>query len=67
MELHAVDRQLTVPHAHHLAVVARRGDGQAVGDVGGGERVVAPGLEVLREPCEQALAVVVDEARLAVQ
>ena len=49
MELHAVDRQLTVPHAHHLAVVARRGDGQAVGDVGGGERVVAPGLEVLRE------------------
>ena len=46
------------------AQVAR--DFELVGDRGRGERVVAAGKEVGREPVEQALAVVADQARLPV-
>ena len=67
MELDAFDRQLAVADAHHLAVGRPGGDLELVRDLDRGERVVAAGLEVLRHPGEDALAVVLDERRLAVQ
>src|SRR6266536_1765052 len=67
MELHAFDRQLAVAHAHHLAVVAPSRDLEHVRHARRRERVVATDLEVLRQPAENALAVVLDRARLAVQ
>ena len=67
MELDAFDRQLAVADAHHLAVGRPRGDLQLVRDRDRGERVVAAGLEVLRQPGEDAAAVVLDGRRLAVQ
>ena len=67
MELHALDRQLAVTHAHHLAVRRVRGHGELGGNVGRGERVVAPDLDLVRQPRVDAEAVVRDRARLAVQ
>src|SRR5580765_41139 len=67
MELHTLDRQLAVTYAHHLAVIAPRRHLEHVGHARRGERVVPPDLEPLRQAAEQALAVVLDDARLAVQ
>src|SRR5438270_8325765 len=66
MELDAVDRQLAVADGHHLAFVAGRGDLELVRDALRGERVVAARLEARRKAGEEALPVVVDGARLAV-
>ena len=54
-------------HRHHLAVVRVRGRLELVGNARRGERVVAAGVERLRQAGEEAGAVVADGARLAVQ
>ncbi len=67
VELHAVDRQCAVPHAHHLAVLGARRHLELVGDARRRERVVAPGAEALRQAGEDPAAVVLDLRRLSVQ
>ena len=67
MELDADRRQLAVPHGHHLAVVGERGRLEHVRQPRRGERVVAPGLERIRQPGEEAASVVPHGARLPVQ
>jgi len=67
MELHALDRQVAMAHAHDDAV---RVPGRAH-EVGGevlvdDEGVVAGGAEGVREAAEQALAIVMDVVALAV-
>ena len=54
MELDAFDGMVDVADSHHLAVVGARGDVQDVGDDRGGERVVPPDLDLLREAREDA-------------
>jgi len=69
VELDALDRVLAVAHAHHQLVpfvIRRRRHLEALGDLGGDQRVVAPGSEPLVEPPIDAPAVVVDRERLAV-
>src|SRR5439155_26167876 len=66
MELHAVDGKLAVADGHHLVVRAGCGDLERIRDEHRGERVVAPGLERLREAFEEPLPVVPDLAGLAV-
>ena len=66
VELHAVQRQLAMPHGHHLAVRRRRRDLEDVGHGRRCERVVAAGEEVLGQAGEDAAAVVGDGRRLAV-
>ena len=66
MELDAVDRERPVPHGHDLAVRCGRADLQLVRDPGGGQRVVAPGLEPFGKAAEDPLAVVLHGRRLAV-
>ena len=67
MELHAFDRKLAMAHAHDLAVLGVRGDLERVGHDRRGERVVAADLEPLRQPREDAVPVVLDDARLPVE
>src|SRR5690349_3412534 len=67
MELHALDRQVAVADAHDLAVLAARGHFELVGNRRRGQRVVTTDLESLRQPLEDAAAVVLDHARLAVE
>ena len=67
MELDAFDRELAVSDAHHLAVGRPGRDLELVGNLDGRERVVAAGLEMLRQSCEDTLAVVLDERGLSVQ
>ncbi len=67
MELHALDPVHAVPDAHHLAVLGPRRDDELGGDVERRERVVATRLDLLRQARVHALAVVTDDARLAVQ
>src|SRR5438067_13711107 len=67
MELHALDRQFAMAYAHHLAVVAACGHLELVRHARRGERVVAPDLEPLRQPAEDAAPVVLDDARLPVE
>ena len=68
VELHAVDRPGPVLHAHDLAVVGPGGDLQVVRQAVALHRqaVVAGGGEGVRQAGEDALAVVVDRAGLAV-
>ena len=66
MELHTLDRQRAMANSHHLAVLGSRRHVELVGDMDCGERVVAPDLDRARKPCEDALPVVLDPARLAV-
>ena len=54
---------LAVADRHHLAVVGRRAHLQRVGHLRGGQRVVATAFERARQALEEALAVVLDEAR----
>src|SRR5450756_1058447 len=67
VELHAVDRQLAVPHAHHHVL---RVPGAEFENVGQGlvddQRVVAGGREGVGQPGEDAAAVVADLVGLAV-
>ena len=67
MELHALDGQLAVADAHQHAAAAG-GHHEAVRQplLGDHERVVAADDEVLRQPGEDARAVVGDRRRLAV-
>src|SRR5439155_10708902 len=66
VELNTVNRQLTVAYGHHLSFGARGRDFQAIGDRGCRERMVTACLERVGEAAEEAPAVVVDHARLAV-
>src|SRR5581483_7542002 len=64
MELDAVPRTPQVAHAHDHAVARPRGDLEVVGRRrGDAQRVVADDLELLRDPGEQARAVVPDRAQ----
>ena len=67
VELHALERQRGVAHAHHDTVLAPRGRDELVGQRDGAERVVADGGEALRQPGEDARAVVPDRRDLAVR
>ena len=66
MELDAVHRELAMADGHHLAVRRGRRDLQQLRDPCGRQRVVPAHLELVRQPGEEAAAVVVDGARLAV-
>ena len=68
MELHALDRERAMAHAHDLAVGGARDDGQHRGARGGldHERVIARRLEGPGEAAEDALPFVLDRRRLAV-
>ena len=66
MELDTDRGQLAVAHGHHLAVLGERRRFEHVRQSRGGERVVAAGLEGIREPLEEPAPVVADRARLAV-
>src|SRR6478735_6570356 len=66
MELDAVDAQAAVAACQYLAVLRSRRHLELVGHRGRRERVVAPGLEVLREADEDPAAVVRHRARLPV-
>ena len=66
MELNAVHAQRAVADGHHLAVGRGRRDLELVGHRGRRKRVVAAGLEVLRQPREDPATVVRDRARLSV-
>jgi hypothetical protein len=65
VKLNAVDGELLVPHGHYL-VAARGRELETDRQLVGGERVVAAGLEVLRQAVEDAAPVVMNGARLAV-
>jgi hypothetical protein len=68
MELHALDHQAAVPHAHDLVLVGRRGDEQFGGQRAGlrDQGVVTPDLAGLRQAGEQPEPVEVHERGLAV-
>ena len=71
VELHALERQLPVPHRHHHVGLARLagaggGDLEAVGHQRRRERVVAHHAEPLRQPREHAGVAVLDLADPAV-
>src|SRR6185437_11749438 len=66
VELNAVDRELAMADRHHLAVRRSRRDLQRLRDLCGCQRVVPAHLEPVRQPGEEASAVVADGARLAV-
>src|SRR5690242_11341629 len=66
MELDAVDRQLSVPDAHHLALAAGGRDLEHVRNRRGCEGVVPARLELVRKTGEEAAAVVPNRARFAV-
>src|SRR2546428_2044043 len=66
MELDAVDRQFAVTYGHDLTVGCYGRDLELIRDAGRGQRVITTDLEALWQAGEQALAVVLDRARLAV-
>src|ERR687884_195325 len=53
-----------MPNGHDLAVLCRRRHVEDVRDASGGERVVAADLGLLRQPVEDAAAVVAEEGGL---
>src|SRR3972149_7634022 len=69
MELHALHLVLLVAHAHDDAVLGPRGylEHRRQGLALDNERMVARGLERVREPRKDRLSVVVDDRGLAVQ
>ncbi len=69
VELHALDRQLAVPHRHHHARLGAPGhlDLRRQGRLDHGERVVAGGDERVGQPGQHAGAGVGDQGGLAVQ
>ncbi len=68
MELHALERPLPVPEAHHDPPVRPGGDLEALGDAvrGHHQRVVARGREGVGEAGEEGAAIVADLRRLPV-
>src|SRR6476659_10993616 len=66
MELKSVHWELTGSHCQHFVLRAGGRNLELAGNNGRGEGVVAAGLELLREPREDAAAVMTHRARLPV-
>jgi hypothetical protein len=70
VELHTLDRMLVVTNPHHellTVVVSRRRYLEAVGYVGGDQRVIPPGLKPLLNVGKHTLAVVIHRVGLSVR